>query len=119
YNLLGISLLNGYHFAGNVGSVLAFCIGASCYYLIFYQTKLVPRWLSVWGLLGAALLLVAILMVMFQIIEPLSTPQVLLAFPIAVQEMVLAVWLLVRGFNASALASLSAKTEINEIQISA
>src|SRR6266568_8158341 len=81
--------LNGYRFAGNVGSVLAFCIGASLYYLIFYQTKLVPRWLSVWGLLGTALLMVAILMVMFQIIEPLSTPQVLLALPIAVQEMVL------------------------------
>jgi hypothetical protein len=119
YNLLGISLLNGYHFAGNVGSVLAFCIGASLYYLIFYQTKLVPRWLSVWGLLGAALLMVAILMVMFQIIEPLSTPQVLLALPIAVQEMVLAVWLIVRGFNSSAIASLSTKTELNEILISA
>ena len=81
YNVLGISLLNGYRFAGNVGSVLAFCIGASLYYLIFYQTKLVPRWLSVWGLLGTALLMVAILMVTFQIIEPFSTPQVLLGFP--------------------------------------
>ena len=69
-----------------------------------------------WGLLGAALLMVAILMVMFQIIEPLSTPQVLLALPIAVQEMVLAVWLIVRGFNSSAIASLSAKTEVTEIK---
>lgn len=111
YNVVGISLLNGYHFAGNVASVLAFCIGASFYYLLFYQTKLVPRWLSVWGLLGAALLLVTILMVMFQIIEPLSTPQVLLALPLAVQEMVLAVWLIVRGFNVSAIASLSAENE--------
>jgi uncharacterized protein DUF4386 len=116
YNVVGISLLNGYHFAGNVGSVLAFCIGASFYYLLFYQTKLVPRWLSVWGLLGTALLMVAILMVMFQMIEPLSTPQVLLALPIAVQEMVLAVWLIVRGFNSFAIASLSAKTEGTEIK---
>ena len=69
-----------------------------------------------WGLLGAALLMVAILMVMFQIIEPLSTPQVLLALPIAVQEMVLAVWLIVRGFNSSAIASLSAKTELAAIK---
>ncbi len=116
YNVLGISLLNGYHFAGNVGSVLAFCIGASLYYLIFYQTKLVPRWLSVWGLLGTALLMVAILLVMFQIIEPFSTPQVLLGLPIALQEMGLAVWLIVKGFNSSAIASLPAKTELAAIK---
>jgi Domain of unknown function (DUF4386) len=117
YNIVGIALLNGYRFAGNVGAVLAFCIGASLYYLLFYQTKLVPRWLSVWGLLGAALLMVAILMVMFQMIEPLSTPQVLLALPIALQEMVLAIWLIVRGFNSSAIASLSAKTEGTEMAV--
>jgi hypothetical protein len=105
FQTLGVLLLAGYHWVGNVGSLLAFCLGALTYYYIFYQTRLVPRWLSVWGLVGATLCLVAGLLVMFSMIGPLSTVQVVLALPIAVQEMVLAVWLIVKGFNSSAIAS--------------
>jgi hypothetical protein len=89
------------------------------YYVIFYQTQLIPRWLASWGLVGATLCIVASLFVMFRLIAPFSTLQIILSLPIAVQEMVLADWLLVRGFKASAIASLSAKTEVNEILISA
>jgi hypothetical protein len=119
FHTLGILSLAGYHWVGNVASLLAFSLGALMYYYIFYQTKLVPRWLSSWGLVGAALCMVAGLLVMFRLIGPLSTFQVVLALPIAVQEMVFAVWLIVKGFNSSAIASLSAKTELNEILISA
>lgn len=119
FQTLGVLLVAGYHWVGNVGSVLAFCLGALMYYAIFYQTRLVPRWLSVWGLVGAILCMLAGLLVMFGLIGPLSTFQVVLSLPIAVQEMVLAVWLIVKGFNSSAIASLSAKTEVNEVLISA
>ena len=114
FQTLGVLVVAGYHWVGNVGSLLAFCLGALMYYTIFYQTRLIPRWLSVWGLVGATLCLVAGLFVMFRLIGPLSAFQVVLAIPIAVQEMVLAVWLIVRGFNTSAIASLSAKTELIE-----
>src|SRR5271157_107949 len=105
FQTLGALLLAGYHWVGNVGSLLAFCLGALMYYYIFYQTRLVPRWISVWGLLGATLCMVAGMLVMFRLIDPLSTFQVVLALPIAVQEMVLAVWLIVKGFNSTAIAS--------------
>ena len=36
---------------GPVGTIL-FLIGATCLYLSFYRTRLIPRWLSVWGLIG-------------------------------------------------------------------
>jgi hypothetical protein len=96
---------------GDVAGLLAFGLGALMYYYIFYQTKLVPRWLSGWGLIGIILIIVTGMLVMFRVIGPMSTTQVALAVPIAVQEMVLAVWLIVKGFNSSAIASLSAKTE--------
>ena len=112
FQTLGVVFLAGYHWVGFVGAVLAFYLGALMYYYIFYQTKLVPRWLSGWGLVGATLGIVASLLVMFGLIGPLSTFQVVLNLPIAVQEMVLAVWLIARGFNSSAIASLSAKTEL-------
>jgi hypothetical protein len=73
---------------------------------ILYQSKLIPRWLSGWGLLGA------ILIVAGGLAEPFGFSQrMLLAVPIALQEMVFAVWLFIKGFNASALASWAAKTE--------
>jgi hypothetical protein len=80
-------------------SVLAFYTGATLYYLIFYQSQLIPRWLSSWGLVGTALGFISGLLVLFQSIGVLSGTQVVLNLPIAVQEMVLAVWLIVKGFS--------------------
>ena len=95
--------------AGCVG-VLAFCTGATLYYLIFYRSQLIPRWLSLWGLAGTVLCLTAGLLVLFQSIAPLSGTQVVLSLPIGVQEMVLAVWLIVKGFSPKAKAKVSAPT---------
>jgi hypothetical protein len=44
-------------------------------------------------------------LVMFDLIEPMSTTQIVLALPIFLQEMVLAVWLIGKGFDPSAIAS--------------
>jgi hypothetical protein len=89
-------------------AVLVFGLGALMYYWVFYQTRLIPRWLSALGLLAIASLMASALLVMLRFIEPLSPPQVALALPIAVQEMVLAVWLIAKGFNPSAIAAESA-----------
>ena len=90
--------------------VLAFCTGATLYYLIFYRSRLIPRWLSVWGLAGTMLCLTADLLVLFQSITMLSSTQVVLSLPIGVQEMVLAVWLIVKGFSPKAQAKSPAPT---------
>ena len=62
--------------AGTVG-VLAFYTGATIYYLVFYRSQLIPRWLSAWGLAGTALGLTGLL-VLFGAIELLSGVQVVL-----------------------------------------
>ncbi len=56
------------------------------------------------GLVGALLYMAAGVLVMYGL-EPLSTTQVGLEAPLGVQEMVLALWLIVKGFNEAAFAS--------------
>lgn len=50
-----------------------------------------------WGLLGAALAIAAGVLVLFGVVGFLSNVQVVMSLPIAVQETVLALWLIVRG----------------------
>ena len=76
-----------------------FSVGALVLNAAFYQSRLVPRWLSLWGLVGAAAYLIAGLLVMYGL-EPLSTPQVVLEAPLGLQEIALALWLIVKGFGS-------------------
>jgi hypothetical protein len=105
FQTLGRLLLTVHDLAGFVFGVLAFGVGALMYYYVFYQTRLVPRWLSVWGLVAIVLLLAASILTLFDG-EPfsISGSLIVLALPIALQEMVLAIWLIVKGFDPSASA---------------
>ena len=72
---------------------IAFSLGALMFYILFYQTRLIPRWLSLWGVIGAVLYHVAGWTDLFGI------DMGVLIFPLALQEMVMALWLIVKGFN--------------------
>lgn len=86
---------------GDIGT-FAFIIGAACLYTSFYRTRLIPRWLSVWGLIGAVPYVVYYLLHFFDI-DPGLMPLVL---PLAVQEMVMGLWLIIAGFNKDAVKKL-------------
>jgi Domain of unknown function (DUF4386) len=81
---------------------IPFVLGALMFYVVLYQARLVPRWLSIWGLVGAALYIVAPLGSMFDLSLGFFMA------PLAVQEMVMAVWLIARGFEPTALDAASA-----------
>ena len=116
FQTAGALLLAVRFWAGLVLAHFGFGLGALMYYYVFYQSKLIPRWLSGWGLIAITLHLVAVFLTMFLQIDPFSTtPILLLSIPIGLQELTLAVWLIVKGFNPSAIASLSAKTATNEL----
>ena len=85
-----------------------FLIGAMCLYLSFYRTRLIPRWLSVWGLIGVAVYMAYALLHFFHMDTGYGLYMQMVLAP---QEMVMGVWLIVKGFNPSAIAALSAKTE--------
>jgi len=78
---------------------IPFVLGALMFYVLLYQSRLVPRWLSAWGLVGAALYIVAPLGSMFGLSLGFFMA------PLALQEMVMAVWLIAKGFNSPAIAS--------------
>ena len=108
YLTLGTLLLAAGDWAFLLGFGLAFTLSALILNFVLYQSKLIPRWLSGWGFVGAVLIFAYYLLQFF------SINQVEILFlPIAVQEMVFAVWLIVKGFNPSAIDSLSAKIEIH------
>jgi len=88
-----------------VGPSITFALSALILNYALYQSKFVPRWLSGWGLVGALVYIPAELLAFFGFNQSI----LVLAAPIALQEMALAIWLIVKGFNSSAIASESAK----------
>lgn len=77
--------------------VFAFSTGALMYYIVLYRARLVPRWLSGWGTVATLLMMTACFLALFS--NSPVTEYVPFILPILVQEMVLAVWLLVKGFS--------------------
>ncbi len=96
---IGAVINAGNEWMSNGVMLLCWCIGAFMYYALFYQHRLVPHWLSGWGLIGITLTTISSLLVMFHVIPGFGTVQVVANLPIALQEMVFAVWLIVKGFN--------------------
>jgi hypothetical protein len=100
YGAAGLALKAVFDYSWIAGQTV-FCVGAAMLYWLLYVSKRVPRWLSVWGLIAAPMMLVAGFMLPLTG-DPNSTISSILYAPIGVQEMVLAVWLIARGFNSSA-----------------
>ncbi|MDD5615553.1 MAG: DUF4386 domain-containing protein [Candidatus Methanoperedens sp.] len=108
FQTLGTLTLKGNVLIGTISQIV-FPLGALMFYWVLYQAKLIPRWISGWGLIAAILVLVLAFSELFGII----TFQNVFDTPIFLQEMVMAVWLIVKGFNPSAIESASAKVDMN------
>lgn len=103
YKTVCTLLLAGNDWAFGVLSQMAFVLGASIYYYLFYRSRLIPRWLSAWGLLAALSHLTGVFLIIFDQLVLFSSTQILFALPIAMQELALAAWLIMKGFNPSAI----------------
>jgi hypothetical protein len=85
-----------------VVQTLVFCLGAAIFYVLLYRSRIVPRWIALWGLLAIPFYVAADVLAAYAVIAVNSTAQNLLFAPIFVQEMVLAAWLIARGFRPAA-----------------
>ena len=112
FQTLGVLFLKGNDSISTI-LVIVFSLGALVLYYLLYRSKLIPRWISVWGFIAITLHLVTGFLIIFQLMTPFSTINMVVNFPIFLQEMVMALWLIVKGFNPSAVASLSAKVVTN------
>ena len=101
HNVLLLEIRDGIY----AGHAYIFAVAALIFYYLLYLSNLVPRWISVWGVIAAILLIVVNLLEVMGIIPGL----IILYLPIILNELVLAIWLMVKGFNPSAIVSTSAE----------
>jgi hypothetical protein len=89
---------------------IVFIVGSTMLFVLFYLTKLIPRWLSLWGLIGAVFYIAVAFFKFFD----LNLQVDFLYVPLAVQEMVMALWLIIKGFNQGALRELMAAEKVKQ-----
>jgi hypothetical protein len=89
--------------------VVFFSLGALLFYFLLYRSKLVPRFIPVWGFIAVALVFTWNLIATFGI--GLGAAMIFV-LPIILNEIFLGIWLIVKGFNSSAVASGSATKQI-------
>ena len=91
---MGDFLYHGFDRLGYDIHMLFFCLGGILWYYLLYTSRLVPRPLAIWGLVAVCLLSIPVLLMLY---TRRSTPLMVLGLPYAPFELVLGVWLLVKG----------------------
>lgn len=97
---IGQSLLSLAEWTFDIGLGIVFTSSALILNYLLFRYALVPKWLSAWGFLGALITMTIVLLKFYdmQVSEALD-------FVIGIQEMVFALWLIVKGFNETAIVS--------------
>ncbi|MBB6671799.1 DUF4386 domain-containing protein [Cohnella nanjingensis] len=92
-------LRQGRDFVNHIGMILPWSIGSLILYYCLFINGWVPRWLAVWGIIGSACTLAATLILLANKITVTSPAYLLLNAPTAFCELVLALFLMIRGFH--------------------
>lgn len=99
FETLGSLLKSGRDLSNHLGVMLATGLGNLILYFIFYKTKLIPKWLTIWGIFGNTLAILSSFLILFDTIAVISTSFAIMTLPLVFQEIVLAIWLIRKGFN--------------------
>ena len=92
--VFGKVALEAMDYVGDALHVLAFCLGAILFYILLYQSKVVPRWLSLWGLITVIPVLAGTLTALFNVHLPF-----IFFLPYFPFEFVIGIWILVKGVS--------------------
>ena len=113
FQTIGTLLRSAHDWSYLLSGQVVFPFSALILNFALYRSKLVPKFISVWGLIGAVVLLTGGLSGMFGLFAENPVLETVFFLPIALQEMVFATWLIVKGFNSSAITFLSAKAGVS------
>ena len=89
---LGNLSLESMTYVDDILLMLAFCVGGILFYYLLHKSRIVPSWLSLWGLITIIPLLVGVLASFFNLEIPL-----ILLLPYLPLELVIGLWILVKG----------------------
>lgn len=79
-------------------ATVAFIVGGIALYYLLWRSELVPRFISIWGFVAIASLIAANAFGVPDLTQSFE-PAMVLYFLIVLNELFLAVWFLVKGFN--------------------
>ena len=88
-------------------------LGGLIFSYLLYLSKLVPRYLSGLGIIGYLILFLGVVLDMFSIFNINDGAGMLLYLPGGLFELFLPIWLFIKGFNSSAIASVYDRMENN------
>ncbi|KGM12614.1 hypothetical protein N868_07010 [Cellulomonas carbonis T26] len=97
----------GRDLVNHVAVIVPLALGDTALFAVLHRRRLVPRWLSGCGLAGAALSVVASVLLLAGAVPVVSAVYLGLNAPLGVQSLVLAGWLVVKGFAGGVLSGRS------------
>lgn len=83
----------------HLGVMVATGLGNLLFYYILFHGKYIPKWLSVWGIIGNILIILASFLILFQFVDVISTVYIAITVPLVLQELILAIWLIIKGLD--------------------
>lgn len=89
--------------SGGLIYIIVFVLGAVIFYYALIKTSLVSRWISIFGFVSALLLLTGSLMFYYDYVA--AEIAVIFMLPLALQEQVMAIWMIIKGFNTTTILS--------------
>jgi hypothetical protein len=110
---IGSSLVALHDWTFLFGPGFALGIGSLLLASLMYSSRLVPRAIAVLGLAGGGLILMSAVAVLFGVYGQMSTVGLVVALPVFVWEVSLALWLIIKGFRpVGILAAPAARPDV-------
>ena len=107
FEALGFLLKEARDLVNHVFMIIVLCIANMLFYIIMIKSKFIPLWLSICGVVATVLSAIASFFVLFGIVEIITSDYIILNVPTALIDIILAIWLIIKGFDKTQLAAMN------------